>query len=116
MCFEVVEISSSYFVPSAVFLTAKHVHNLLGRYYLLAIVGSASLSTGAIMAQAKYYSPRLDRALVTRLYHEAKAQRIPMTVLTNRLVESGLSYQRANTSERSIVAEEPTVCDPARLD
>ena len=44
-----------------------------------------------LMAYAKYYSPRLDRDLVTRLYHEAKAQRVPMTVLTNRLVTEGLS-------------------------
>ncbi len=64
----------------------------------------------------KYYSPRLDRALVTRLYHEAKAQRIPMTVLTNRLVESGLSHLDGadQRHERSIVAEEPPTRDPAR--
>jgi PD-(D/E)XK nuclease superfamily len=54
------------------------------------------------MAHAKYYSLRLDRALVTLLCHEAKAQRIPMTVLTNQLVEFRLSLLRANTSERSI--------------
>ncbi len=71
------------------------------------------------MAQvAKYYSPRLDRALVTRLYHEAKGQRVPMTVLTNRLVESALSLlDGANDRpERSIVAEEPPTPDPARMD
>ena len=69
------------------------------------------------MANAtKYYSPRLDRDLVTRLYHEAKAQRVPMTVLTNQLVESGLSLLRADTTERSIVAEEPPTRDPARED
>ena len=66
----------------------------------------------------KYYSPRLDRALVTRLYHEAKVQRIPMTVLTNQLVESALSHldEAGNRPERSIVAEEPPTRDPARVD
>lgn len=44
-----------------------------------------------IMAHAKYYSPRLDRVLITRLYFEAKARRIPMTVLANQLIEKGLS-------------------------
>lgn len=68
------------------------------------------------MAQAKYYSPSLDRALVTLLYHEAKAQRIPMTVLTNRLVESGLSRLYEAGTERCIVAEEPPLRDPARAD
>ena len=65
----------------------------------------------------KYYSPRLDRALITRLYHEAKAQKIPMTVLTNRLVESGLSrLYEPGITERCVVAEEPPVRDPARTD
>jgi hypothetical protein len=61
------------------------------------------------MANAtKYYSPRL--------YHEAKAQRIRMTVLTNQLVESGLYLLGAGATERSIVAEEPPVRDPAWVD
>lgn len=66
----------------------------------------------------RYYSPRLDRALVSRLYHEAKVQRVPMTVLTNRLLESALSrLARADASlDRSIVAEEPPARDPARVD
>ena len=59
----------------------------------------------------KYYSPRLDRALITRLYHEAKAQRIPMTVLTNRMVESALSrlYGADHRPERSIVTAAPSL-------
>lgn len=64
-----------------------------------------------------YYSPRLDRALITRLYHEAKAQRIPMTVLTNRLVASALSnLESGHSIESAIVAEEPPAPDPARTD
>jgi hypothetical protein len=39
----------------------------------------------------KGYSPALRRELVSRLYHQAKALRIPMTVLTDRLVEQGLN-------------------------
>ena len=66
------------------------------------------------MAYAKkHYSPRLDRALVSKLYHEAKAQRVPMTVLTNRLVTEGLSrlYEVSGT-ECCVVAEEPPGCGP----
>lgn len=62
----------------------------------------------------KYYSPRLDRALITRLYHEAKAQRIPMTTLASRLVNDGLSrLYEAGLTERCVVTEEPAP-DPER--
>ena len=69
------------------------------------------------MANAKHYSPRLDRALITKLYHEAKSQGVPMTVLTNRLVTEGLSrlYDYGGT-ERCVVAEEPPARDPARAE
>ena len=61
----------------------------------------------------RYYSPRLDRALVSRLYHEAKAQGVPMTVLTNRLVTDGLSrFYEASGTKLCIVAEEPPERDP----
>ena len=43
------------------------------------------------MARARYYSPRIERPLVSRLYHQAKALGIPMTALTSRLVDEGLS-------------------------
>ena len=67
------------------------------------------------MAQPKYYSPRLARALISPLYHEAKAQRIPMTVLASRLVEEGLARLVAGESESEsesergceVVAEDP---------
>ena len=64
----------------------------------------------------KYYSPRLDRALVSRPYHEAKAQRVPMTVLTNRLVTDGLSRLRETdgTGRHLIVAEAAPEHDPVR--
>ena len=61
----------------------------------------------------RYYSPRLDRALVSRLYHEAKVQGVPMTVLTNRLVTDGLlRLYEGNGTEHCIVAEEPPGSDP----
>jgi hypothetical protein len=43
------------------------------------------------MARARYYSPRIERPLVSRLYHQAKALGIPMTALTSRLVNEGLA-------------------------
>ena len=42
------------------------------------------------MTRPKWYSPQLSRGIVRRLYFKAKAERIPMTVLLNRLVEEAL--------------------------
>ena len=42
------------------------------------------------MAQSRYYSPRLERPLITALYHAAKARRIPMTRFASSLVREGL--------------------------
>ena len=50
------------------------------------------------MAQTRYYTPRLERDLITLLYHAAKARRIPMTRLASSLVREGLA--RLDTSER----------------
>ncbi len=38
----------------------------------------------------KHYTPPLCRFIVSALYHEAKARKIPMTRLANELVEAGL--------------------------
>jgi len=46
------------------------------------------------MAKPKWYSPQLSRELVSRLYHRAKAERIPMTVLANQLVEEALGNKK----------------------
>lgn len=62
------------------------------------------------MAHARYYSPRLDRDLISRLYHQAKTERVPMTALASRLVREGLADEQRATS--SIVAEEPPASDP----
>ena len=63
------------------------------------------------MARAKYYSPRLDRSLISPLYHAAKAHQVPMTALASRLVAEGLS--RIVEDEMCVVAEEPPEFDPA---
>ena len=50
------------------------------------------------MAQPKWYSPQLSRDVVSRLYQRAKAERVPMTVLANRMMEEALgNTKRTNT-------------------
>jgi hypothetical protein len=39
------------------------------------------------MTRRKWYSPQLSRQVVSRLYCQAKTERIPMTVLANRIIE-----------------------------
>ena len=62
------------------------------------------------MACAKYYSPRLERDLISQLYHQARTERVPMTALASRLVRAGLAGRGRETSCR--VAEEPPANDP----
>jgi hypothetical protein len=62
------------------------------------------------MPKIKHYSPQLSRELVHRLYHQAKAKRIPMTVLANRLMEKALgNNKRIN---RQTVAESQQITEP----
>jgi hypothetical protein len=42
------------------------------------------------MKRKGYYSPPLQRDLVTRLYHTARDLRMPMTVLNDRIVQEAL--------------------------
>ena len=42
------------------------------------------------MTKTKWYSPQLKRETVRRLYFRAKTEGIPMTILTNRIVEIAL--------------------------
>ena len=53
------------------------------------------------MKRPRWYSPQLSREIVGRLYFKAKAQRIPMTVLVNRIIEQALG-----PDESSPIAEE----------
>lgn len=50
----------------------------------------------------KYYSPAIDRFLVSVLYHEARKRKRPMTALTNELLENALrdseSWQQAQAA------------------
>ena len=61
------------------------------------------------MAHAKWYSTQLRRDLVSRLYHRAKAERLPMTRLANRLIDEALARTSAADSTAALrVAEDPT--------
>ena len=59
------------------------------------------------MAYAKWYSPQLRRDLVSRLYHRAKTEGMPMTRLANRLIDEALTrLPRADSTAALRVAEE----------
>ena len=65
------------------------------------------------MAQARYYTPRLDRHLISPLYHAAKARRIPMTRLASSLVREGLArLGKGDGGESCVVHETPPADDP----
>jgi len=42
------------------------------------------------MPRSKHYSPEIKLFLVTVLYHEARGRGVPMTVLTNQILQDGL--------------------------
>ncbi len=62
------------------------------------------------MAHGRYFSPRLDRELISRLYHQTQAERVPMTALASRLVREGQADKDHETT--SVIAEEPPAYDP----
>jgi hypothetical protein len=41
-----------------------------------------------------WYSPQLSRQVVRWLYFKAKGERIPMTVLANRIMENAIDTER----------------------
>ena len=57
----------------------------------------------------KHYSPQIRRDLVSKLYHRAKAEDMPMTKLANRLLDEALlNVVPFNAQmESSRVAESP---------
>jgi hypothetical protein len=61
--------------------------------------------------RTKYYSARLDRDLVSTLYHTAKVRRVPMTKLASALVREGLA-RISESDESPILREEPPAYDP----
>lgn len=44
----------------------------------------------------KYYSPRLERSLISPLYHAAKAEGVPMTKLASNWVAEKLATYRTD--------------------
>jgi hypothetical protein len=62
------------------------------------------------MPKFSHYSPQLSRELVRELYQQAKAQRIPMTVLANRLVKGALGNKKRINMRR--VAESQQIKKP----
>ncbi len=52
------------------------------------------------MTKSKWYSPQLSHEIVSRLYYKAKAERIPMTVLANRMMQQALDTEQVIESRR----------------
>lgn len=68
------------------------------------------------MAKNSHYSPKLSRFIVSVLYHQAKAKKVPMTTLTDQLLRSALENTDAwKTAESLRVAEEPSVNPNAKI-
>ena len=59
------------------------------------------------MPRTRYYSPRIERELVSQLYWAAKKERVPMTVLASRLIANGLNGHKANPAEAMTAQERP---------
>jgi len=65
------------------------------------------------MAQPPYYSPRLDRDLISQLYHAARGRREPMTRLASALVREGLARLAGSDEiESAVLRETPPTEDP----
>jgi hypothetical protein len=66
------------------------------------------------LPKPQYYSPRLDRDLISPLYHTAKARRVPMTRLASALVRAGLARLSVGDEAQSpiLLREEPPALDP----
>jgi len=54
------------------------------------------------MAKPRWYSPQLSRDVVCRLFHKAKAEGVPMTVLANRLLEEALGNDKKINAQRAV--------------
>ena len=60
------------------------------------------------MPKFRHYSPQLSKELVCQLYHRAKAKRIPMTVLANRLIEEALENEKRINADRIAENQQPS--------
>ena len=54
------------------------------------------------MTKPKWYSPQLAREIVSRLYHKAKAEGIPMTQLANRMMQQAFDTEQVIESRRNM--------------
>lgn len=59
------------------------------------------------MTGAKWYSPKLARETVRRLYFKAKAEGVPMTVIANRIIEIALDAEEIVECPRETVSDTP---------
>lgn len=57
------------------------------------------------MAKSRHYSPALSRFMVSVLYHEAKAQGIPMTRLVDRVLRQALDGSEGWKTTQSLKLE-----------
>jgi hypothetical protein len=65
------------------------------------------------MAHPPYYSPRLDRDLISQLYHAARGRGEPMTRLASTLVREGLArLSGSDDIESAVLRETPPMADP----
>jgi hypothetical protein len=56
----------------------------------------------ALKMSAKWYTPQLSREIVSRLYFKAKAERIRMTVLANRIMKQALDAEEVTECRRDM--------------
>ena len=79
-----------------------------------AVVSLPSLMVwNTLMAQSKYYSPRLQHSLISPLYHAAKSKGIPMTALASSLVAEGLRLLSLTPSDVCVAEAPPVRSDPS---
>ena len=60
------------------------------------------------MSKFRHYSPQLSEELVRRLYYQAKSERVPMTVLANRLMEAALDNNNEIDTQRVVATRNIT--------
>ena len=65
------------------------------------------------MPRPRHYSLEIRRELVTKLYFRAKAERIPMTKLTNRLLDEAMTNVVPFEEQSCRIAETPDPAPPS---
>ena len=62
------------------------------------------------MPRAAHYSPAINRFIVSALYHEAYGRGVPMTKLTNELLQKALAGTEGwkKAEEAMVLPEEPS--------